>query len=724
MQYETLRVAVSTRKMEQMFRPRRLENARKLIHQNTLESLDGVEYVLDFTPPETDEGADLVTLLWLPEDIKIWWAAGYYLPSVHMTKGAFGVKRLMADKSVGAIMALGHDDICACGKGDGIQQIWSTTDDQFSVPGIYDGPHVPDFRKVQDYCRVRHCLGVVRLLRALGGHADVLINSATRMWTIAQLAIHMEVPNLVRDNITQWFSAMPNSKFIEMNPEVSFQLALGLKMVDVLIASFRLLVAERVVELAAADRSPDLPSLTWAGRKRFSYDLSQDPVEYAAQAMCERLLSKLNGMLSMESIPVPEWEKLQYFGSVISERASRVVQGPETDLLEAYNLLVNEIKSTINTSIHHALDKEAIWGQQMTSIIQAQRAHWGPIGKLPSINNIYHQLSREQRACLPFFWAHLKDTLPEYQTFQRGHPTRVSVKRLADRLNGLLERAVASGIIHLDANRAVGNFPALTPPYEVNLGLLYGQLDDWLRQTTVEVLELPSEAAFLPFTQLTFENDKDGIELIMSDHLLTNLEESELKFLPIWAGGNDDGSGGVFQTELPAALLGPTQPGPVYHTGYSVASDTDSSAAGANTGSISSFSDLGMDRLDLDSNDDATTVAGASNKMQYTHTTSNTGPPANTVISMSTTSEAFADNHDDVAYAEAMYAQPSAHRPLGQALDHVINEPTTDEAMGAWSFDNDEEELDLDHDDDGDTVLDDASEDEDPILVYCKDTKV
>jgi hypothetical protein len=710
--YDTLAAAFSAKKMEQMFKPRRLENARKLYHK-MLEPLDGVDYILDFTPPETDEGAELVTLLWLPEDIKIWWAAGYYVPSSHMTKGAFGTKRLMANKAVGAIMTLGHDDICTCGKDVGIEHVWSNTVDQLHVPGIYDGPHVPDYRKIQDYCRVRHCLGVVRILRALGGQADILINSATRMWTIAQLAIHMEVPHLVRDNITQWFTAMPNSKFIEMNPEVSFQLALGLKMVDVLIASFRVLVAERIVELAAPDRSPDLPSYTWAGRKRFSYDLSQDPVEYAAQAMCERLTGKLKSLLSLESIPVPEWEKLQYFGSVIAESASRVVQGPETELLEAYDLLVKELNSILNTYIDQALDEEAIRSLQMDNTIHAQRGHYSPVRKLPSINDLYHHLSREQRACLPFFWARSKDIMPDYEMFQHQSFPRLSLGELTDRFNELLWTALASGIIHLDASQAVGDFLAPSPHFKVNLVLLHGQLDAWLRRTAVEVIGLPVEAAYLPFSQLSFEYDKDGIELLISDHLLTNLEESELKFLPIWAGGNDDGSGGVFQTELPTAVLGPTQPGPTYHTGYTIASDATSSTAGFNTASASSFSDLGMDRLDIDTNDDATTVAGASNQMQYTHTTSATGPPTNNVVSRSTTSEAFTDNHDDIAYAEAMYAHPAAHQPLGQALDRVVNEPTTDEELDVWGLDEEEEQLDMDSDDDGDTVLDDADENED-----------
>lgn len=55
----------------------------------------------------------------------------------------------------------------------------------------------------------------------------------------------------------------------------------------------------------------------------------------------------------------------------------------------------------------------------------------------------------------------------------------------------------------------------------------------------------------------------------LTDTLLC-LNDDEYKYLPLWAGGNDDGSGGVFVPDVPPATHGPNGPGPSYHTGSTV----------------------------------------------------------------------------------------------------------------------------------------------------------
>ena len=56
------------------------------------------------------------------------------------------------------------------------------------------------------------------------------------------------------------------------------------------------------------------------------------------------------------------------------------------------------------------------------------------------------------------------------------------------------------------------------------------------------------------------------------------LTDEEYKYLPMWAGGLDDGTGGVFEEDIPFAEKGPVGPGPSFHTGSTVnslASDAD-----------------------------------------------------------------------------------------------------------------------------------------------------
>ena len=60
--------------------------------------------------------------------------------------------------------------------------------------------------------------------------------------------------------------------------------------------------------------------------------------------------------------------------------------------------------------------------------------------------------------------------------------------------------------------------------------------------------------------------------LSLSDFLVC-LEDPEFKYLPLWAGGCDDGSGGVYEDDVPIATEGFSHPGPDVHLG------SDSSAA-------------------------------------------------------------------------------------------------------------------------------------------------
>ena len=54
--------------------------------------------------------------------------------------------------------------------------------------------------------------------------------------------------------------------------------------------------------------------------------------------------------------------------------------------------------------------------------------------------------------------------------------------------------------------------------------------------------------------------------LSLSDFLVC-LEDSEFKYLPLWAGGCDDGSGGVYDDDVPIATEGFSHPGPNVHLG-------------------------------------------------------------------------------------------------------------------------------------------------------------
>ncbi|KAI1130297.1 hypothetical protein F5Y10DRAFT_236245 [Nemania abortiva] len=66
------------------------------------------------------------------------------------------------------------------------------------------------------------------------------------------------------------------------------------------------------------------------------------------------------------------------------------------------------------------------------------------------------------------------------------------------------------------------------------------------------------------------------INIPQTGPLALGLSDEEFNFLPLWAGGLDDGTGGVFQSEIPDAERGfPIGPGPAFCTGETIPSDDD-----------------------------------------------------------------------------------------------------------------------------------------------------
>lgn len=79
----------------------------------------------------------------------------------------------------------------------------------------------------------------------------------------------------------------------------------------------------------------------------------------------------------------------------------------------------------------------------------------------------------------------------------------------------------------------------------------------------------------------------DTLELVLTDTLVC-LDQSEWKYLPLWAGGNDDGSGGVFDDSVPLAETGlsAAAPGPGFHTGLSSTGSSEYELVGGGEGSL------------------------------------------------------------------------------------------------------------------------------------------
>ena len=101
-----------------------------------------------------------------------------------------------------------------------------------------------------------------------------------------------------------------------------------------------------------------------------------------------------------------------------------------------------------------------------------------------------------------------------------------------------------------------------------NLKAFSSQVEGYLSVLSSRMLATPSVSSHDAFDlQLT-----DTLDLQLTNTLVC-LQDEEMKFLPLWAGGNDDDSGGVYNDNVPIADVGFSTAGPRVHTGV------DSSAA-------------------------------------------------------------------------------------------------------------------------------------------------
>lgn len=537
-----------------------------------------------------------------------------------------------------------------------------------TVPGIVEEDalspvpkHIPDWRRVKDYCNIRHRAAIMRILRAINGEG-LLINSATRMWTLAQTALYLEVPLAVIDPITSWFVAAPNTKFIEICPEKTFQLAYSLKIADLLVASFRILVSELAVDFAATMPTPRRPPTTWIGRKRDDYgDFPSDPVEYAARAFSERMSGLMADVLADNPLDaltkaattntdgikwyLTEWEKLRSFGQYI-------MSGPDSPLRKAYTMLLNALPEVAKQKFRAALSSTV--SGNLFSLIEAQRTHYIPISQRARthVSTLYDNLNDIQKGLTAIFWHNLRST-----ACMGGSTNQTTIWSEATYMNKRLWRLVKN----FNDELKIAKDKKVMPHYVL--------ADFKLASFTLDFVCSVNDLCEKVLDRAPIGNKSNDIPLFLSDHLLLSLGDKEINFLPIWAYGLDDGTGGVFQEVIPPADMGPSEPGPAYHTGHTVGTNASTTDMGDCTSTVAP-SDLGFENLEIYSAV-GSTVHGSMDAQQSI----TTGPARGRVVAVSESIESESFSKADEEYANAMFAMPSEHQDMGAALAMYVEDP-------------------------------------------------
>lgn len=609
---------------------------------------DGIRYVLDLTPPTLEEDAVIfLTELSCPMSIRTWaskqhmWSLPWSCVGGQVDLEFFEqlTQFPTASPEPGADIDVDHlqNDL-----------IESSVDpqDQFppSQPETVEQTSLP-----VEYSASRHREGIEHILHILEG-LNPRIDTPCKMWTFFALAKIFDVATVpaICDHIISWFYEQNNTRFIELHPEVTYRVACGIKSPCLYRDAFVEMVGdEALLYLIRATQFKPIGSMESLVRSRISDvldDTEVQRIEYASKSFGDyvvRCFLQLTGNEMPWLAHIVEFQKL-----------TRHVQ-----LYPADQGIICQLVTTLKEFIRGRIYGVLIKGRDTN-----RSFHVAP--NLVRSENPYHRSGVDkgfvlQRLIGRNFW----DALVWLDLYQDEAPRLESHSSIAEIGNGSLAfgaetaariRQVSPGEIRQMShvfNQAVrtraqarqeeeslaarhaGGHVKMEMTINVRKSQSGKDVDSTYNGPFLNPTPAPTPTPCLPpvspmppkteisaemFDERTFKNEvhsflrqytlemlqQSGPPTCMQHEItdtLTCLTYNEFQYLPLWAGGNDDETGGVF-TDLiiPAMDVGGfSAPGPAVHTG-SVASTNDS------------FSEI-------KASDTQSTIYGASHNATYSH---------------------------------------------------------------------------------------------------------
>ncbi|KAI1465873.1 uncharacterized protein F4812DRAFT_437914, partial [Daldinia caldariorum] len=506
------------------------------------------KFVIDLTPSfEGDDLAAQLMELSLPPGVTDWW----------MSKERLDISQYLVS---------GHDDHCPCHDEVALDCRKKSTYTQPERPRIFlpdidlDDIEPSESRAIDDYCPIRHRVNIIRLLLAIEGF-DLVLNSAPRVYTLTVIANILDCTSVIRDSVYMWLLTEPNSEFIDINTEIAFKIAWTLKIDSITKAAFRILVVERALDTLATQPRAQEDRYTVFGRPRVDLpDDLQTIVQYAAQKLADRVhqtLAKLKSDQFYNTFKISEYQKFMEAGGVIRAALSNTDPSPDnslptsepdgirdqllTELLDSFLTLFTSLQEYKDLVLERAMC--AITGYHHDNDYDRDRQCYVEGSRRTAGYRITEKFSEAQHLLTPWFWEHLAS----YAADKEGqcYPDRFLAQYVSDFNNNGVK---ATSYLYKSGSRE--NFRLEEFRAELHQALV-GLWSSW--------------------TKREFE-----VPLTRTGHIVLGLTEDELQYLPLWAGGLNDGSGGVFQSAVPDADLGPIGPGPAYRTGDTVATDVSS----------------------------------------------------------------------------------------------------------------------------------------------------
>ncbi|KAE8357057.1 hypothetical protein BDV28DRAFT_126146 [Aspergillus coremiiformis] len=534
-----------------LFQPR--TQVRTISHRGLEGKLtDGIKYVIDLTPPSVDEDAVLyLTELSCPLSIRNW-----------------------ADSSVWWNLPIAR----------------SGGEDEIELPGnetestsASSKPGLP-----VEYSVSRHRSGIEHLICALEGY-NPRLDTPCKLWTFFALARLFEVATVpkISNIILSWLYDSTNVNLIECHPEVAYKIGCGVQCDYLCRDSFSILVGEEALLLLAnSDKQPlpGRPQWTYHGRLREPLldDNELQRIEYASKSFVEYVIDRFIYLAGSEM----QWLfELSTFQELLKFT-------PETP---SENVLMSELIITCKEYVR----------ARIVQWLEREKGRWVPtsvVNTMDTDSSRHYKYTRgpmryPERVFSRSFWWNIMCEQFDQSDFQGISSTSFwnsSVASLGDWLPAFETHATAKikAVTQSELSKIVHAFNSLVQgdnhgklDYQV---ARWGKEDDDNLSIRVSGLVSYSKGQFALNSFIkevrSYVNKyaRDMVQLSRSlierPDTLMCLTENEFKYLPLWAGGNDDGTGGVFMDhDIPILEAGGfSAPGPEVHLGSRAASTADS----------------------------------------------------------------------------------------------------------------------------------------------------
>ncbi|KAL3455078.1 hypothetical protein BJX64DRAFT_273037 [Aspergillus heterothallicus] len=492
---------------------------------------DGIKYIIDLTPPSTEDDAVLqLTELSCPQGVREW-----------------------------ARLTARWDLPLACVAGS----------DAFAGEEHLDS--------LPEYSPSRHRAGIVHILRVLED-INPQLDTPCKLWTFFALAKLYEIATLpqISVRVATWVYEATNPRLIELHPEITYQLAKGIQCDHLLADSFSVLVGEEALLLlrSAGAPRPKKQQNTVHGRPQELLDDDDvQRVQYAGESFLNSILKSFADFAGSQ---------MPWLNSSCSYRT--VLQFEPRDPNEAQ--IASELISCIKDFV-----RAAIWvvlSQPRTTWLTNKIKH-DNTGVYPTIDyyNVYTTLSFVERLTTKTFWRQLvdralgEDDATMISEFHWGH----SLADLCGNIGGplgdqreVIIRPVTGKEFRRKANKFNEVFHPLGNGHSTGLSQdgdesPYGDTEKFFggAEPYFSVHAFVQEAHYYiqAYARRMLESNRLEMSYELTD-TLTCLTDKEIRYLPLWAGGCDDGTGGVYSDQpMLAESEGFSAPGPSIHTGGS-----------------------------------------------------------------------------------------------------------------------------------------------------------